>query len=172
MKIASININGIGDGSKLDKMKQIMQDDEIDILCLLETHQTTENIKLLRNIFEDFDVYVRGRNPKQRKQYQGRGGVACIAKKNLAKIGVQPKSDDLLWISVGDLRLAVVYFVPSTSPFADENDVRMQELQTDLLNMKQQGEVIILRDENAWVGEQPSIIEITEKERSLQEKEY
>ena len=136
-------------------------------MFLLETHETTDNIKTLRNTFDDFDVYTRGRNPKRRKQYQGRGGVACVAKKNLTKVGLQPKSDDLLWITVGDLNLAVVYFVPSTSPFADKNDMRMQELQTDILTMKQKGEVIILTDANAWIGEQPSIIEISDNEREI-----
>ena len=40
--------------------------------------------------------------------------------------------------------------------------MRMQELQTDILTMKQKGEVIILTDANAWIGEQPSIIEISD----------
>ena len=165
-----MNINGIGDGTKLDRLKQMMQDDRIDILFLIETHQTLESIKVLQKTFEDFDVWTRGRNPRQRKQYKGRGGVACVARKNLAKPGIQPKCDDVLWITLGNLSLAVVYFVPATSPFAEKNDKRMQELQTDILTLKQSGEVVIFTDANAWIGEQPSILEIAEDERKIYER--
>ena len=70
-----MNINGIGDGSKLQKLHQIVRDDEIDVSTTIETHQTVENIKILRRVFEDFDVYTRGRNlskensPKEEEEW-------------------------------------------------------------------------------------------------------
>lgn len=166
MKISSVNINGIGDGSKLEKLHQIMRDDDLDVLFILETHQTTENVQILKRTFENFDVYLRARRPKQRKQYQGRGGVACVVRKGLSKPGPQMKSDDIL---INNLHLAVVYFVPATSPFAEENHKRMEELQTNLLLLKEKGEVVILTDANAWIGQEPSVIE-SENESRLWER--
>ena len=91
-------------------------------------------------------------------------------RKGLSKSAIETKTDDTLWVTIGDLHLAVVYFVPATSPFAERNNKRMQELQTNLLSLKQKGKVIVLTDANAWIGEEPSIIEITENERRVCER--
>ena len=72
----------------------------------------------------------------------GRGGVACIAKKGLATEGMETQCDDLLWVSIGDLHLGVAYFVPATSPFAERNEKRMEELQANILTLKQVGQLV------------------------------
>ena len=68
-----------------------------DLLFLIETHDTAEINRTLKNSFVDFDVFTKGRKmKKQRKQYHGRGGVACIARKGFVSAGIETECDDLL----------------------------------------------------------------------------
>jgi len=168
LKIAQLNINGITDRVKMESLKQLLFDEHIDVLFVLEVHPTQEKIRLLRDIFSDFDMYEKFRKEKNQKKYAARGGIICLVRAGISKLGKRTKCDDLLWIKVGDLNLAGAYFVPAHSSFAKKNDRRMLELQDEVIRLSLLKEhVLVLTDANGWIGESPSTIEDGEEERTV-----
>ena len=156
-KIAMINVNGLKDETIMERLKQLMFDERLEVMFITEAHLTIEKQRMLKKTFCEYDVLIRSRKGKKNKQYQQRGGVVCISQKGSVKIESECLCDDMMWIKWRGFFVVCAYFVPATSPFARRNDKRMKELQQKILEIKC-SKVLILTDSNAWIGEMPSLI--------------
>ena len=149
-------MNGLKDEIVIGSLKQHMYDDDLEVLFITEPHLSAIKQRAVQQVFSEFDVFIRSRKAKRNKQYQQRGGIMCIAKKDTVKLEKKCECDDMMWIDWKGIKVAGVYFVPSTSPFAKRNAKRMRELQQRVLEAS--GKVMILTDANAWIGNSPSTI--------------
>ena len=167
-KLGMLNVNGLKNEIVMGSLKQYMYDEELEVLFVTEPHLSIINQERVKQRFSEFDVFIRIRKRKRNKQYQQRGGIMCIAKKDTVKLEKPCKCDDMLWINWKGVSVAGVYFVPASSPFAKRNAKRMIELQQRILEAN--GKVVILTDANAWIGEIPSVITHHEEglEKSIQ----
>jgi hypothetical protein len=146
-------VNGLKDETVIGSLKQLMYDNDFEVLFVTEPHLSATKEHTVRKVFSEFDIFVRARKVKKNKQYQQRGGILCIAKKGTVKLEKKCECDDMMWIDWKGIQIAGVYFVPNTSPFAKRNAKRMRELQQRVLETE--GKVIILTDANAWIGDMP-----------------
>jgi len=151
-----LNVNGLKDETVIGSLKQRMYDDDLEVLFITEPHLSVLKQRSVQQVFSEFDVFVRTRKVKRNKQYQQRGGIMCIARKNTVKLETKCECDDMMWIDWKGIKVAGVYFVPSTSPFAKRNRKRMREPQQRTLETS--GKVMRLTDANAWIGNIPSVI--------------
>lgn len=139
------------------RLRDVMIDEDIDVMFVMEILLAAEKQQELREVLEDFDVFIRPRKAKEKlKQYKQRGGVACIARKGSVKLEKECENDDMMWIEWKGVKVFCAYFAPPTSPFQERNEKRMQELQQAILETK--GKVILLTDANGWIGQRPSTI--------------
>ena len=87
---------------------------------------------------------------KDRKGRRG-GGVGFLVRKNIRVRALKSKSENLLWLVIQEcLYVAVVYLIPQDK--AEENDDTLQELQEDILRLRDKGEVVVTGDFNCRVG--------------------
>ena len=80
----------------------------------------------------------------------------CIAEKGVVSAEKECVYDDILCVKWRGLCVVCAYFVPATSPFQKRNPKRMIELQQRVLEY---GATLVLTDANAWIGEEPSVID-------------
>lgn len=74
-----VNINGMKDMTVMERLKQLMCDEKMEVLFVTEAHLSREKQKTLEKVFSG----LRGRKKKKNKQYQQRGGIVCIAEKGV-----------------------------------------------------------------------------------------
>ena len=153
-----VNINGMKDMTVMERLKQLMCDEKMEVLFVTEAHLSREKQKTLEKVFSGWDVFVRGRKKKKNKQYHQRGGVVCIAEKGVVSAEKECVCDDILCVKWRGLCVVCAYFVPATSPFQKRNQKRMVELQQRVLEYGAQ-RTLVLTDANAWIGEEPSVID-------------
>src|SRR4051794_1460931 len=107
-----IKMNGMKEEVIMGKLKQLIFDDNIEIVFVTETHLTKSKQATLGQMFCDYDIFVRRRKKKKNKQYQARGGVVCIARKGVATLRKETTCDDLLCVKWRDFVVICAYFVP------------------------------------------------------------
>ena len=153
-KIGMLNINGMKNEIVMTNLKKRMEKSELEILFLTEPLLSRERQRELKQIFDEYDIFVRVRKPKKRnKKYKERGGIVCIAKKGAVTLEKETRHDDIMWVDWGGIKIACAYFVPQTSLFHKKNEKRMIELQQRALEYS--GKVMIMTDSNAHTTHTP-----------------
>jgi hypothetical protein len=118
-----------------------MYDDDLEVLFITEPHLSDVKQRTVQQVFSEFDVFISRSKVKRNKQYQQRGGILCIARKNTVKLERKCEFDDMLWIDWKGIKVAGVYFVPSTSPFAKRN-VKNERIATESIRSKRNSDDI------------------------------
>lgn len=125
IKLASWNVNSLK--VRLEQVKSLLQEEDLDILSLQETKLTDENFPL--NDFQEmgYEVTFSGQ-----KTYNG---VAIISRKSLADINTEiPLFTDpqrrLLAATIGDLRLINLYVPNGSSPESDKYTYKLSWLES------------------------------------------
>ena len=100
---------------------------------------------------------------KDRKGRRG-GGIGFLVRKDLqAKIAKQSKSEGLLWLEVQEqFFVVVVYLIPNDRSGVNEDT--LQELQEDIIQYKERGEVVVMGDFNCRIGEQSNYMITSDSE--------
>ena len=62
-----VNINGMKDVTVMERLKQLMCDEKIEVLFVTEAHLSREKQRTLEKVFSGWDVFVRGRKKKKNK---------------------------------------------------------------------------------------------------------
>ncbi len=161
-KIGLINCQGCRSEDKLLELKIIKSSNNIDVLCITESHLDNTIMDWVRDVLgPDLDFVYRNRD-RMRSSVRRNGGVLCIFQKGLCEQAKISVCDDLIWVRLGEAEnahfIAVPYFVDATSTHHFKNEERMIELQNDIERFKQDGKVMVLTDANAWIGNWPSTI--------------
>ena len=150
-------MNGMKNEIVMESLRKVIEEEKLEVLFVTEAFLSTEREQEMKSVFSQYDVHSRPRKVKEKnKNYQKRGGVVCIAKKDTVKIERETECDDMMWIEWRGMSVVCAYFVPPNSPFEKRNEKRMIELQQRVLESR--GKVMILTDANAWIGERPSTL--------------
>ena len=150
-------------------LKEHMEKENLEVLCVTETLLSAEKQKEVKEIFKEYDVFISQRKHKKKKvEYRGRGGIMCVARKGSVSIEKKCESDDLMCLNWRGIVLVCAYFVPPTSPYAKTNENRMIEMQQIVLDCKER--VLVVTDANGWVGELPSKVTSTAVEGHVSEE--
>ena len=113
--------------------KQYLEDNNVDICCITETHLKDTNIGRRQNKKKKFqntefhkffkDSYeVITKNRRNQRGRRGHGGIGIMIKRNIGKVREieQKRQDGLLWteISCGHRKIYIAtdYMVPAVSP--------------------------------------------------------
>ena len=132
-----------------------MKKESLEVLCVTESLLSSEKLREVKRVFNEYDVFVSQRKSKKKRvNYKERGGIMCISKKECVKIEKKCESDDMLCLNWRGTTLICAYFVPPTSPYVKTNEKRMIEIQQ--IVMEKEERVIIVTDSNGWIGELPS----------------
>jgi exonuclease III len=113
LKIGFININGIR--NKVDRVKEIMRMESLDILCMVETWLEEGDNAGIRPVVVDV------RKDRREGMSRGNGGVMIMSKPGV-KVKVEEYDQEKNWVmvSVGSTRIVAAYFPPSEEfPFKD-----------------------------------------------------
>ena len=133
---------------------------DFDIIGLLETH-TVEGLN--DNIgFEGYTTFNYHR-PKHSKATHGSGGISVLLNRNIAS-GITLKAltnKDYVWLKLNkdffnlqnDIHLCIAYIPPSESTYSKRLEINLlDQIETDIFSYKKTGDVILMGDLNARVG--------------------
>ena len=163
-RMCTWNINGMWGrwGERLDQLKDVLNGSKADVLGLTETKvESTEEEEMIRDKLNVLG-YECCMSICQRRWS---GGVAVLVKKGVTwsvmKKGVH---GNLLWIETKKMItnksvfVAVVYLPPRQSPFEEDVDGIRDQLMTDVMKYRKNGEIIVLGDMNSRVGSLSNMI--------------
>lgn len=162
MKILYWNVNGILGGDKLDQISACLEDEDLDVLCVAETHlRVGHQVDL--SMFGEYRVLTNERGYGDKLG----GGLLTLVKSNITHSVWTPKDDEYpdtykekSWVLIREggakIGLGFVYMaaqVPGTDEFKEWNRKLYCSLQKDLDKLKADGyECIIVGDYNGHVG--------------------
>jgi hypothetical protein len=136
----------------------------LDICIITETwlkeDRSNEFKKSIDN--EEYEWYSRER--RKQKASSGEGGIGIVLKKKVGKIQVVKvsKEYEMLWLEItrGKYKfyVAAIYMSPENSRRASDSLQQLAELEVDIMNFSQKGQVIMMGDFNARIGIQDSSI--------------
>ena len=140
LKILFLNVGGLR--SKLRASDFSEKIEEYDIACLVEAKIDKNDIEVIKNKFENFDLFS---NIIENYMINPRAGIIVFAKKHIAPHlnFFEPKNDISLFFKINknildsnkDLLCACVYIPPSTSFYKNNDNF---ELLTDELVQNKQ----------------------------------
>ena len=167
LKILFLNVGGLR--SKLRASDFSEKIEEYDIACLVEAKIDKNDIEVIKNKFENFDLFS---NIIENYMINPRAGIIVFAKKHIAPHlnFFEPKNDISLFFKINknildsnkDLLCACVYIPPSTSFYKNNDNF---ELLTDELVQNKQNfvcDTLILGDFNAKTR---TFLDYVEKEK-------
>jgi len=104
------------------------------------------------------------RERQKQKARSGEGGIGIIVKKSIGKSKVIKVSKlyEIMWIEVireeEKIYLAAVYMSPESSARGIDSSLQFAELETDIIKFSKEGQVIVMGDFNARIGNQESSV--------------
>jgi hypothetical protein len=105
-KLAFININGLR--NKVDRIREYITKEGIDIMCLVETWLEKKDNLALRPVQIDI------RQDKKEGMTRGNGGIVVVAKRDIPIREVErDRQGNWVLFEAGHLTIAVAYFAPS-----------------------------------------------------------
>ena len=170
------NCNGLSSSTAAGDLLHYMS--LADILLFTETHETVTSP--LPTIHDH--TWISAFRPMLRGDHlRGSGGVACLLPHTLSHLVTFIRRDDYgryLWLRLlsstagldRDIFVAVCYFAPSTSPFADLGGDAFQDLSLDIARFITQGHILLAGDFNARTAfGQPFLQHDSQFQRSSQD---
>lgn len=130
---------------------------EIDILVISETwfDEKTSGSIMGKSLGDRFLWYGRERSGQISKS--GSGGVGIIVRKNIGDVSLVKSSSDQSSLCL-HFFVAAVYLPPVNSHWNDDFVGSITELQSDCLDFRKLGKVIVMGDFNCRIFNLPSII--------------
>lgn len=144
----------------------IVQDLEIDILSISETwfEYGKSSIEMKKTFGKDF--YWFGKERKKQRSYCGSGGIGILARASIGKFSLEKVSQqfEILWVKL-DLDkvkyfIGTVYIPPDGSIYAGDMRQILLELESDILEFRKHGKVILMGDFNSRILTHPSTINV------------
>ena len=162
MKIGYWNANGILAGDKLEQISTCLKEEDLDVLCVAETH-LREGHQVDLSIFEEYRVITNERGYGDKLG----GGLLTLVKSSITHLVWTPKDDEYpdtykekSWVLIREggakIGLGFVYMaaqVIGTEEFKEWNRKLYCSLQKDLDKLQADGyDCIIVGDYNGHVG--------------------
>ena len=137
----------------------------IDICVITETwFKEGKSERDMRSSMNKNKYQWFSRERKKQKARSGEGGVGILVKRELgeAKLIKISKEYEMMWVEIQNgsekLYVSAVYINPAGSPRAVDSTQQLAELEADILEFNKKGEVIVMGDFNARIGNLESSI--------------
>ena len=166
LKVTCWNVNGIfkrsQDYSKLDDTEFLKCISEYDIIGILETHSSHDDIMNLQGFRA-----ISFCRPKASLARKPSGGITVFYKSHISGIKVVKIAEHAIWIKLqkqnfhltNDVYLAFSYLPPENSSFSQksDNDI-LNAIEEDLLFFCNKGDIILMGDLNARTSTESEVI--------------
>lgn len=150
----------------------VIQDLNIDIIGITETwfENGTSNVEMNKIFGKEFKWF--GRERKIQKNYCGSGGIGILVRNSIGNLGNLSlvkisKQFEILWIKL-DLDkikyyIGAIYIPPDGSMFVGDVKQLLVELESDILEFRKDGKIILMGDFNARILDYPSTLNINDE---------
>ena len=150
-QVGSINMHLADEWKRRQILEVVTRRSQLQVCGVVESWLRRSNEVMEAELLGSDWIWVG----KDRKGRRG-GGIGILARKKLNPKLLASKNENILWVGVGSVYIAVVYLPPK-----DPEGVNVQtldELEAGILQRNEIGTVIVVGDFNSRVGELANVI--------------